>query len=149
MTADIKSAERLEPDAVLVAIPLLFGRLTARDYEDEVANDPKVDALRARMEVKENQTFTREYYAADKRYIGNALQVIFKDGSVSERVAVDYPIGHRKRRAKGIPLLVNKFASSVIAHFGSQQAQTIISLCAARTALETIWVDDFVAQLVS
>ena len=101
------------------------------------------------MEVKENQTFTREYYAADKRYIGNALQVIFKDGSVSKRVAVDYPIGHRKRRAEGIPLLVKKFKNSVGAHFGQRQARTIIGLCAARTELEANWVDDFVAQLVS
>jgi 2-methylcitrate dehydratase len=92
----------------MVAIPLLFGRLVASDYDDEIANDPKVDALRAKMQVKENPTFTQEYYAADKRYIGNAVQVFFKDGTSSARVAVDYPIGHRKRRAEGMPLLVNE-----------------------------------------
>jgi 2-methylcitrate dehydratase len=93
----------------MVAIPLLFGRLTAEDYEDKVATDPRVDALRSKMEVRENTTFTQEYYAADKRYIGNAVQVFFKDGTSSARVQVDYPIGHRKRREEGMPVLVKKF----------------------------------------
>src|SRR5216684_1195259 len=101
----------------MVAIPLLFGRLTAEDYEDKVASDPRVDALRAKMEVRENPTFTQEYYAADKRYIGNAVQVFFKDGTSTARVHVDFPIGHRKRRAEGMPVLVKKFESSVDAHF--------------------------------
>ena len=83
--------------------------LTAEDYEDAVANDPRVDALRNRMVVRENTTFTEDYYAADKRYIGNAVQVFFKDGSSTERVHVDYPIGHRKRRAEGMPVLMQKF----------------------------------------
>src|SRR6202023_2118122 len=82
----------------MVAIPLLFGRLTAADYEDEIAYDPRVDELRAKMQVIENPTFTQEYYDAGKRYIGNAVQVFFKDGTASRRVQVDYPIGHRKRR---------------------------------------------------
>ena len=88
----------------MVAIPLIFGRLTAEDYEDKVAHDPRVDALRSTMVVRENTTFTEEYYAADKRYIGNAVQVFFKDGSSSKRIAIDYPIGHRKRRAEGMPV---------------------------------------------
>src|SRR5579863_5884268 len=112
----------------MVAIPLLFGRLTAHDYEDDIAQDPRVDALRAKMQVSENPQFTRDYYAADKRYIGNALQVIFTDGGMSERVAVDYPIGHRKRRAEGMPVLVRKFQASVTAQFNSSQARNIISL---------------------
>src|SRR5215472_16785595 len=90
----------------MVAIPLIFDRLTAADYEDTVAADPRIDALRERTEVRENPTFTREYYAPDKRYIGNAVQVFFRDGSASPRVQVDYPIGHRKRRAEGMPVLV-------------------------------------------
>src|SRR5512143_3141832 len=93
----------------MVAVPLIFGRLTAADYEDAVANDPRIDALRSRMVVRENTTFTEEYYASDKRYIGNAVQVFFRDGSSTARVAVDYPIGHRKRRAEGMPVLVKKF----------------------------------------
>jgi 2-methylcitrate dehydratase len=133
----------------MVAIPLLFGRLTAHDYEDEIAHDPRVDALREKMEVRENPTFTKQYYAADKRYIGNALQLIFRDGSVSPRVAVDYPIGHRKRRAEGMPVLVRKFESSVSAQFEQRQAQAIIGLCADRPKLEAMRVDEFVATLVN
>src|SRR5512147_1239986 len=97
----------------MVAVPLIFGRLTAEDYEDKVAADPRIDALRAKMQVRENVTFTQEYYASDKRYIGNAVQVFFRDGTSTERIAVDYPIGHRKRRAEGMPVLVKKFEASV------------------------------------
>lgn len=132
----------------MVAVPLLFGRLTAHDYEDEVAHDPRIDALRSIMEVRENATFTQEYYAADKRYIGNAVQVFFRDGSSSRRVAVDYPIGHRKRRAEGMPVLMRKFETSVAAHYGADQARQIVSRCENRGSLESLRVDDFVSLLV-
>jgi 2-methylcitrate dehydratase len=131
----------------MVAIPLLFGRLTAADYEDDVAHDPRVDALRAVTEVRENPLFTREYYAPDKRYIGNAVQVHFKDGTASARVQVDYPIGHRKRRAEGVPLLVGKFEASVGAHFPPRQAESIKRMFAE--SLEGMPVRDFMAQMVS
>src|ERR1700726_3507693 len=107
----------------MVAVPLIFGRLTAADYEDGVAADARIDALRAKMQVRENPTFTQEYYAADKRYIGNAVQVFFRDGNRSTRVQVDFPIGHRKRRAEGMPLLLGKFTASVEAHFAPKQAE--------------------------
>jgi 2-methylcitrate dehydratase len=84
----------------MVAVALLFGRLQAPDYEDAVARDPRVDALRARMQVRENPQFTRDYHAADNRCIGNAVQIFFKDGTSTVRVAVDCPIGHRNRRAR-------------------------------------------------
>jgi len=132
----------------MVAIPLLFGRLTAADYEDEVASDPRVDALRSKMVVRENTTFTAEYYAADKRHIGNAVQVFFKDGTHTERVAVDFPIGHRKRRAEGMPALVKKFEASVVEHFGSKQADSIKVLFADRNKLEALSVGELVAALV-
>src|SRR3984893_5033196 len=133
----------------MVAIPLLFGRLTAADYEDQVANDPRVDALRAKMTVKENTTFTQEEYAADKRYIGNAVQVFFKDGASSPRVQVDYPIGHRKRRAEGMSVVVKKFEGSVAAHFGVKQTESIKRMFADQAALALMPVGDFVAKLVS
>ncbi len=133
----------------MVAIPLLFGRLTAADYEDGVAADPRVDALRARMQVRENPAFTRDYYAADKRYIGNAVQVFFADGSASERVQVDFPIGHRKRRAEGTPVLVKKFQDSVAAHFKAKQADAIGKMFLDRSALGAMGVADFMARLVS
>jgi 2-methylcitrate dehydratase len=133
----------------MVAIPLLFGRLTAADYEDEIARDPRVDALRAKTEVRENTRFTEEYYAADKRYIGNAVQVHFDDGSASPRVQVDYPIGHRKRRAEGVPVLVKKFETSVAAHFGAKQSEAIQKMFADRSTLGALPVRDLMAQMVS
>jgi 2-methylcitrate dehydratase len=133
----------------MVAIPLLFGRLNAADYEDRIGNDPRVDALRAKMEVKENATFTQEYYDPGKRYIGNAVQVFFKDGTASRRVQVDYPIGHRKRREEGMPVLVKKFETSVAAHFGAKQAESIKAMFADRRALAAMPVSEFAAKLVT
>jgi 2-methylcitrate dehydratase len=133
----------------MVAIPLLFGRLEASDYEDAVATDPRVDALRAKMQVKENAEFTKDYYDPHKRYIGNAVQVFFKDGSSSPRVAVDFPIGHRKRRAEGMPVLVKKFESSVAAHFQPKQTESIKAMFVDRKALMAMPVSDFVAKLVT
>jgi 2-methylcitrate dehydratase len=132
----------------MVAIPLIFGRLTAADYEDSVANDPRVDRLRNVMQVRENTQFTQDYYAADKRYIGNAVQVFFRDGSSTPRIAVDYPIGHRKRRAEGMPVLVKKFEASVAAHFTPKQTESVKALFADRARLEQMPVQEFVAGLV-
>ncbi len=132
----------------MVAIPLICGRLTALDYEDEVASDPRVDALRTRMTVKENPDFTRDYYAPDKRYIGNAVQVFFKDGSSTERVQIDYPIGHRKRRAEGMPVLVKKFETSVAAHFAPKQAELVRQTFADARKLDALPVSEFMAGLV-
>ncbi|MGB6310240.1 MAG: bifunctional 2-methylcitrate dehydratase/aconitate hydratase [Steroidobacteraceae bacterium] len=133
----------------MVAIPLLFGRLEAADYEDKIAADPRVDALRAKMQVRENATFTQEYYDPDKRYIGNAVQVFFKDGSASGRVQVDFPIGHRKRREEGMPVLVKKFEASVAAHFNPRQTESIQAMFADRKALAAMPVSEFVAKLVT
>ncbi|MCC7462770.1 MAG: bifunctional 2-methylcitrate dehydratase/aconitate hydratase [Gammaproteobacteria bacterium] len=132
----------------MVAIPLIFGRLTAADYEDDVAADPRVDALRARMQVREHPAFTAEYYAADKRYIGNAVQVFFRDGSASERLQVDVPIGHRRRRAEGLPLLLQKFESSVAAHYDAAQARAIHGLFGDAARLDAMPVQEFVGALV-
>src|SRR5450631_1506527 len=133
----------------MVAIPLLFGRLTAADYEDPVADDPRVDALRAKMQVKENTAFTKDYYDPEKRYIGNAVQVFFKDGSASQRVQVDYPIGHRRRREEGSPMLVKKFEASVAAHFSPRQAESIKAMFTDPRALGVMQVSEFVAGLVT
>jgi 2-methylcitrate dehydratase len=132
----------------MVAIPLIFGRLTAADYEDSIANDPRVDRLRSVMQVRENPQFTQEYYAADKRFIGNAVQVFFRDGSSTPRIAVDYPIGHRKRRAEGMPVLVKKFEASVAAHLTPKHTESIKALFADRTRIEQMPVQEFVAELV-
>jgi 2-methylcitrate dehydratase len=133
----------------MVAIPLLFGRLTAQDYEDAVAADPRVDALRAKMQVRENPMFTQEYYAPDKRYIGNAVQVFFRDGSSTPRVQLDYPIGHRKRRAEGLPVLVKKLEAAVDGHFPAQQAARIKTLfCTDPAHLESLPVHELMQALV-
>jgi 2-methylcitrate dehydratase len=132
----------------MVAIPLIFGRLTAGDYEDEVARDPRVDALRARMEVRENPEFTRDYYAADKRYIGNAIQAFFRDGTSTGRIAVDAPIGHRRRRAEGYPVLVRKFEESLPAIYPDRQRRQIEALFHDPARLDAMAVDQFVAHLV-
>ncbi|MDX1626796.1 MAG: bifunctional 2-methylcitrate dehydratase/aconitate hydratase [Wenzhouxiangellaceae bacterium] len=110
----------------MVAVPLIFGELTAESYTDEVAADPRIDELREKMTVKENPRFTEEYFDADKRAIGNALQVFFTDGSSTEKVSIDYPVGHRRRRDEGIPLLEKKFASAIRGQFGRRQAEAIL-----------------------
>jgi len=133
----------------MVAVPLIFGRLTAADYEDAVARDPRIDALRAKTQVRENPTFTAEYYAADKRYIGNAVQVFFRDGSQTQRVQVDFPIGHRKRRAEGMPVLVKKFESAVDVHFSAKQAERVKALFAKPAGLDALPVNEFVAAMVT
>ena len=132
----------------MTAVPLIFGRLGAADYEDAVAADPRVDALREAMQVRENGTFTAEYYQREKRYIGNAMQVFFRDGTATERVQVDYPVGHRRRRAEGEPLLVAKFEDSVRAHYGAVQAQQIVARFAAAPALDGLSVDEMMSLLV-
>jgi 2-methylcitrate dehydratase len=132
----------------MVAVPLIFGRLTAADYEDSIARDPRIDQLRSLMQVRENAQFTQDYYAPDKRYIGNAVQVFFRDGSSTPRVAVDYPIGHRKRRVEGMPVLVKKFEAAVAAHFGPKQTDSIKALFADRARLEQLPVQELVAGLV-
>ena len=132
----------------MTAVPLIFGRLKAQDYEDDVASDPRIDRLRARMEVRENPAFTRDYYDPDKRYIGNALQVFFQDGTSTGRIQVDYPIGHRRRRNEGIPLLREKFEASVSAKLKPRQWEELQGLCADREKLAATAVDDFMALLV-
>ena len=132
----------------MVAVPLITGALTAESYADDVAEDPRIDQLRDLMEVTENEMFTRDYFDPDKRGIGNAVQVFFKDGSSSERVEISYPIGHRRRREEGIPELIRKFESAIANHYPDQQATTIRSAMESQVALESmavpVFVDDWV-----
>jgi len=132
----------------MTAVPMIFGRLTASDYEDDVANDPRIDVLRDKMVVRENEQFTRDYFDPDKRYIGNAVQVFFKDGSSTERISVDFPIGHRARREEGIPVLKQKFVDSVSPKLAANQWDALNALCADREKLTDTAVDDFMALLV-
>ncbi len=132
----------------MVAVPLIFGELTAASYNDDVASDPRIDALRDKMEVRENESFTTDYFDPEKRGIGNAIQVYFKDGSSTERVEVSFPIGHRRRRAEGIPVLVRKFQSAIGDHYEPGQAERIESALSEQGSLESMPVSDFVSELV-
>lgn len=127
----------------MVAVPLIFGRLTADDYNDDVAADPRIDALRGKMVVKENPQFTKDYFDPEKRFIGNSVQVFFKDGTSTEKVSIDYPIGHRKRRAEGIPVLMAKYQSAIRAHLPKAQADRLMALAEKPADLEAMPISDF------
>jgi len=133
----------------MVAVPLIFGRLTAADYEDAVASDPRIDALRDKMTVTENPKYTKDYFDPELRYIGNAVQVFFKDGSSTDRIEVHFPIGHRERREEGIPVLKQKFVDSVSPKLAAKQWAELNVLCGDREKLEVTAVDDFMALLVA
>jgi 2-methylcitrate dehydratase len=128
----------------MVAVPLLHGHLTAECYEDAFAADPRIDALRARTKVIEEPRFTKEYYDPEKRSIGNSVQVFFKDGTHTEKVSIDYPIGHRRRRAEGIPLLVRKFKDALATRFPRSQAEALLALCQDPGRLLATPVHEFV-----
>ncbi len=132
----------------MTAVPMIFGRLTAADYEDDVANDPRIDELRDKMEVSENKRYTEDYFDAEKRYIGNSVQVFFKDGSSTDLVEVHFPIGHRKRREEGIPVLKKKFETSLSGKLKEGQWDKLNTLCADQAKLAATPVDEFMALLV-
>lgn len=127
----------------MVAVPLVFGRLTADDYEDSVASDPRIDALRDKMEVVVDDRYTKEYLEADKRSIANAVQIFYKDGSKSEKVEVEYPIGHRRRRSEGIPVLVAKFERNIARKLSPKKCAIINEICADQKKLENTNFNDF------
>jgi 2-methylcitrate dehydratase len=132
----------------MVAIPLIFGRLSAEDYEDRVARDPRIDRLREKMEVLENKDFTADYLDPAKRSIGNSVQVFFSDGTQTGRIAVKYPIGHRRRRKEGIPLLLEKFDRNVRGRIPPRNADSIVAVCADQARLESTPVDRFMNLFV-
>jgi len=132
----------------MVAVSLLFGRLTAADYEDEAAADPRIDALRARIACVEEPRFTREYHDPGKRSIANAVSVQFGDGSRLPEVLVEYPLGHRRRRKEGLPLLVEKFRANLARVFPPKQAGAILALCLDAKRLSATPVNEFVDMMV-
>jgi 2-methylcitrate dehydratase PrpD len=132
----------------MTAIGLIKGNLTAADYEDAVAADPRVDKLRSKMVCVENKQWSRDYLAPAKRSIANALQIFFTDGSSTERIAVEYPVGHRRRRKEGIPLLEAKFRTNLARKLAPKQQQAILALCADARKLEATPVNEFVDLFV-
>jgi 2-methylcitrate dehydratase len=128
----------------MVAIGLVFGRLTADHYDDAIAADPRIDALRSKMSVQEDPRYTLEYLAPDKRSIANAVQVFFTDGTATDKIEVEYPLGHRRRRAEGVPLLLEKFSQNLESAFTPRQAGNIIAQFADAERLEQLPVNNFV-----
>jgi 2-methylcitrate dehydratase len=132
----------------MVAVPLAFGDLVAEHYEDSFhAANPIIDELREKMEIVEEPRFSREYMEADKRSIANTLQIFFKDGSSTEKITVEYPIGHRRRRAEGIPVLEQKFLSNLRTRFPEHRCQQIMTLCLDKQRLEATPVNEFMEML--
>jgi 2-methylcitrate dehydratase len=132
----------------MAAIGLLKGALTAADYEDDVAADPRIDALRDKMVCVENFDYTRDYLDPEKRSIANAVQIFFKDGNCSEKIAVEYPIGHRRRRAEGIPELLKKFRINLARRFPAGQQEAILSVCLDQERLERMAVNEFMEMWI-
>jgi len=132
----------------MAAVGLIKGNLTAADYEDSVAADPRIDALRERMVCVEHKPWSADYLDPQKRSIANAIQVFFKDGSKTARVAVEYPVGHRRRRKEGIPLLEAKFRTNLARRFPEKQRAAIEALCRDQKKLEATPVHDFVDLMV-
>jgi 2-methylcitrate dehydratase len=133
----------------MTAIGMIFGALTADHYEDQVAIDPRIDALRAKMTVAEDKSYSRDYLDPEKRSIPNAVQVFFQDGTQTDKVEVHFPIGHRRRRSEGIPVLQQKAQAAFAAHYGASKAKELMGLFADRSALERMPVHKFVAAFVN
>ena len=132
----------------MVAVPLIFGRLTAADYEDGIAADPRIDALRKKIACVEDKRFTRDYHDPKKRSIANALTVEFKDGTRLKEVVCEYPIGHKRRRAEGMPVLVEKFKTNLARRFSPKQQKAILEVCMDPARLEAMPVNAFVDLFV-
>ena len=128
----------------MMAVPLIFGRLTAADYEDRVAVDPRIDALRARIQCVEDPQFTRDYHDPDKRSIANAVTIRLKDGRTLPEVVVEYPVGHKRRRGEGIPLLIEKFRRNLARRFPEKQQRLITELSLDAARLEQTPVHEYV-----
>ena len=132
----------------MVAVPLIHGRLTAADYEDGVAADPRIDALRERIACVEDPRFSRDYLDPRKRSIGNAITVVFKDGSRTPESVVEYPIGHRRRRREGTPVLIDKFRTNLARRFPPRQQQRILDVALDAGTLAAMPVHEFVDMMI-
>jgi len=127
----------------IVAIPLIFGELTTDYYEDDVAADPRIDALRDLMVIEVDDRYTKDYFDPDKRSITNALQIFFKDGSKTEKIEIEYPVGHRRRRAEGIPILIDKFKRNLASMLSPKNCAIIEEVCASQEKLEAMKFNEF------
>ena len=127
----------------MVAVPFIFGRLTARDYEDDIAADPRIDALREKIVCVEDAGYSADYHDPEKRSIANAVTVEFNDGTVFDEVAVEYPLGHARRRVEGIPLLIKKFKTNLARIYDADKQKKIAELCLDYNKLSATPVNEF------
>ncbi|HEQ1857647.1 TPA: bifunctional 2-methylcitrate dehydratase/aconitate hydratase [Providencia alcalifaciens] len=127
----------------MVAIPLIFGRLTASDYEDSVAQDSRIDALRAKMQCHEDLGFTQDYHDPEKRSITNGLTITLKDGQILDEVVIEYPVGHKRRRQEGMPLLLKKFRTNLARQFPETQQLRILAAALDKPLFENMPVNEF------
>ena len=132
----------------MVAVPLIFGRLTAKDYEDEIAADPRIDALREKMVCVEDTQYTADYHDPEKRSIANAMTIEFNDGSKSDEIAVEYPVGHKRRREEGLPLLEAKYKTNLRRIFDDAQVAKIEAATLNYESLLSMRADDFLSLFV-
>jgi len=132
----------------MIAVPLIHGRLTAGDYEDSIARDSRIDALRDKMVCVEDKQFSKDYHDPDKRSIANAITVKFKDGTKTKEIVVEYPIGHRRRRKEGIPVLIEKFRTNLARRFPEKQRATILAAALDANKLSALPVHEFVDMMV-
>ncbi|MFA6302758.1 MAG: bifunctional 2-methylcitrate dehydratase/aconitate hydratase [Legionella sp.] len=132
----------------MVAIGLLFGDLTAEHYENEVAANPAIDLLRSKMQVSENQQFSRDYHDPEKRSIANSMKIVFKDGSETDLITIEYPIGHKRRREQGIPVLLSKFERNLKTQFSDAKVQKIVHAMSDTNSLAAMKVSDFMGLWV-
>jgi 2-methylcitrate dehydratase len=131
----------------MIAIGLIHGNLIAEHYEDDVASDPRVDALREKMTIQEDIRYTKEYLEADKRSIANKIKIHFTDGTSTDAIEVEYPIGHKRRREEGIPVLEKKFATNLSRIFDQAHVESILEKCLDQKALEDLSVLEFQEML--
>lgn len=132
----------------MTAVGLIFGELTSDHYEDEVASDPRIDILREKMVVVEDERYSRDYLDPEKRSIANAVRVFFADGAATEKMEVEYPVGHRRRREEGLPLLERKFSTNLRSRLPVKRAEVVKELCSDRGRLEVTPVHEFVEMFV-
>ncbi len=132
----------------MVAVGLLTGDLKADDYENHLTEDPRINLLRNLMHVQESENFTRDYLDPEKRSIANSIEIIFKNKESTGVVTVEYPIGHKRRRDEGIPLLCKKFAANMNTHYSAQMVAELLALFADQTALEKMPVNELMDKLV-
>jgi 2-methylcitrate dehydratase len=142
------SADRDHCLQYMVAIGLIHGDLTADHYQDPAAADPRIDRLREKMKVVEDKRYSADYHDPGKRSIANAIEIVFKDGRGTGKVEVEYPIGHRRRRAEGIPHLKDKFRANLATRFADSQAEAILDLCLDTARLDRMPVHEFMQIFV-